>query len=503
MKYILYARKSSEDKSKQILSLESQVSEMKKLAANLGLVIDLVYTESKSAKLPNNRPIFLKMVKLLENTKEDYGILCWKIDRLSRNPIDSGKIQWLLQQGKIKAIQTSDRQYLPSDNVLLLNIEGSMANQYILDLSKNVKRGILTKIEKGLWPNFAPIGYLNDGKGGIVVDRIRARYIKKIFKLYATGNYTMKELANLMYDKGFRSRGNVKYHKSKIYKLINDSFYCGIMRFHGKEYEGKHETLISKKLYADCQKVMTEKQHPKKKQPHFHFRGLMICAKCGCLLTATRKKNRYVYYYCTNGRGGCSEHNHYLTQKEVIKALSGVFDHLFINEDEVERMHDNSLELLINHNPDNQEYLESKNHLLNEIKKRENRKEELFNLRLDKKISPKDYESRETIIKNEIKDFNDALKKLENEQEVVLTKETLELTKKFFLAPKSMKKAFFKISLNDKQKMLNQILWNSEIANKKLAKINFKEPFEALANYAENPDIDKLRRGRDSNPRYP
>ncbi|MFA4941655.1 MAG: recombinase family protein, partial [Patescibacteria group bacterium] len=98
MKYILYARKSSEDKSKQILSLESQVSEMKKLAANLGLVIDLVYTESKSAKLPNNRPLFLEMVKLLEtNSSEDYGIICWKIDRLSRNPIDSGKIQWLLQ----------------------------------------------------------------------------------------------------------------------------------------------------------------------------------------------------------------------------------------------------------------------------------------------------------------------------------------------------------------------------------------------------------------------
>ncbi len=504
MKYILYARKSSEDKSKQILSLESQVSEMKKLAFSLGLVIDLVYTESKSAKLPNNRPIFLEMVKLLEsdNSAEGYGILCWKIDRLSRNPIDSGKIQWLLQQGKIKAIQTSDRQYLPSDNVLLLNIEGSMANQYILDLSKNVKRGILTKIEKGLWPNFAPIGYLNDGKGGIVIDKIRARYIKKIFKLYSTGNYTMKELANLMYDKGFRSRSDIKYHKSKIYKLINDSFYCGIMRFHGKEYEGKHETLISKKLYADCQKVMTEKQHPKKKQPHFHFRGLMICANCGCLLTATRKKKRYVYYYCTNGRGGCSEHNHYLTEKEVINALSGIFDRMYIDEDEIERMHDNSVELLINHNPDNQEYLESKNHLLNEIRKRENRKEELFNLRLDKKISSEDYETKEAIIKNEIKEFNDSLKKLENEQEVVLTKEALELTKKFFLAPKSMKKAFFKISLDDKQKMLNQILWNSEIENKKLAKINFKEPFETLANCSENHDIDKLRRERDSNPRY-
>lgn len=100
MKYILYARKSSEDKSKQILSLESQVSEMKKLASSLGLEIDKIYTESKSAKLPNNRPLFLEMVKLLENSSGDYGILCWKIDRLNRNPIDSGKIQWLLQQYK-------------------------------------------------------------------------------------------------------------------------------------------------------------------------------------------------------------------------------------------------------------------------------------------------------------------------------------------------------------------------------------------------------------------
>ena len=494
MKYILYARKSSEDKSKQVLSLESQVIEMNKLASNLGLDIALTYTESKSAKLPNNRPLFLEMVKLLENNRsEDYGIICWKIDRLSRNPIDSGKIQWLLQQGHIKAIQTSDRQYLPSDNVLLLNIEGSMANQYILDLSKNVKRGIQTKIEKGLWPNFAPIGYLNDGKGGITVDKVRARYIKKIFKLYATGNYTMKELANLMFKEGFRSRGNVKYHKSKIYKLINDPFYCGTMVFHGKEYPGKHETIISRKLYDDCQKVMLEKQHPKKKRAYFPFRGLMTCAKCGCLLTASRKKKKYVYYYCTNGRGGCEEHNHYLREDEAIKTLGNIFDYITIDEDKVEMMYHNTKELMINNNPDRQEYLETKNHLLNEIKRQENRKEELFNLLLDKTIAKEDYEIKENIIKNEIKNLNEALEKLENEQEIVLTESTLELTKKFFLVPKQMKKAFFKVSLDDKRKMLSNILWNSSIANKKLAKIKFKEPFEILANCCVNDDIDNLR----------
>jgi site-specific DNA recombinase len=500
MKYILYARKSSEDKSKQILSLESQVNEMKKLATNLGLEIELVYTESKSAKLPNNRPIFLEMLKVIENSSSDYGIICWKIDRLSRNPIDSGKIQWLLQQGKIKAIQTSDRQYLPSDNVLLLNIEGGMANQYILDLSKNVKRGIQTKLEKGMWPNFAPIGYLNDGKGGIAVDTVRARYIKKIFKLYSTGNYTMKELANLMYESGFRSRTNLKYHKSKIYKLINDSFYCGLMQFHGKEYEGKHETLISRKLFSDCQKVMELKQHPKKKIEHFHFRGLMTCEKCGCLLTASRKKNKYVYYYCTNGRGGCSEHNHYLKEEEVIKQMSKVFDYMKVDEDEIEMMHANSLELLVNNNPDRREYLEAKRGLENELKRFENRKDELFNLLLDKSITKEEFETKEVAIKNEIKNFENSLKKLEDEQEVVLTAETLELTKKLFLSPKLMKKSFFQVSLDDKRKMLSKILWNSTIDNKKLAKVSFKEPFETLANCCVNSDIDNLRRGRDSNP---
>lgn len=112
---------------------------------------------------------------------------------------------------------------------------------------------------------------------------------------------------------------------------------------------------------------------------------------------------------------------------------------------------------------------------------------------LDKSISKEEFETKELVIKNEIKNFEKALKKLEDEQEVVLTKETLELTKKFFLSPKLMKKSFFQVSLDDKRKMLSKILWNSTIDNKKLAKVSFKEPFETLANCCVNSDIDNLR----------
>lgn len=168
---------------------------------SLSLEIEKIYKESKSAKMPDNRPLFSEMIDYIKtNDKESYGILCWKIDRLSRNPIDSATVQWLLQQGRIKVIQTADRQYLPSDNVLLFNVESSMANQYILDLSKNAKRGIIVKLEKGGFPNFAPVGYLNDkATKTIIVDNERAQYVRKAFEMYASGNYALKEITNILY----------------------------------------------------------------------------------------------------------------------------------------------------------------------------------------------------------------------------------------------------------------------------------------------------------------
>ena len=132
IKYALYCRKSTEDSSRQILSLDSQEKEMIKLAETLELNIVQVFRESKSAKKPDNRPQFSELINLIKWGKIQ-GVICWKIDRLSRNPIDSATIQWLLQQNELKIIQTMERQYLPGDNALLFNVESGMANQYILD----------------------------------------------------------------------------------------------------------------------------------------------------------------------------------------------------------------------------------------------------------------------------------------------------------------------------------------------------------------------------------
>ena len=148
IKYILYARKSTEDQKRQVQSIDDQVKILTELANRLDLEIIDTITESKSAKEPDNRPGFSKMMDRIKKG-EAKGILCWKIDRLTRNPVDEGTIKWLLQKGIIQSIQTYEKEYLPEDNVILVGVESGMANQYILDLSKNVKRGSKSKAEKG------------------------------------------------------------------------------------------------------------------------------------------------------------------------------------------------------------------------------------------------------------------------------------------------------------------------------------------------------------------
>lgn len=495
IKYALYCRKSTEDSSRQVLSLDSQEEEMKRLAKNLELNVVNVFRESKSAKKPNNRPIFSEMIKLIEKGKIE-GIICWKIDRLSRNPIDSASIQWLLQQNQLKIIQTMERQYLPSDNVLLFNVESGMANQYIRDLSNNVKRGIRAKLEKGYWPNLAPIGYLND-KSKIIIDTERAKYIKRIFELYSTGKYGVKEIADILFKEGFESRAGRKYHKSKIHKMLNNSFYCGIMEKDGEKYLGKYEPIISKKLFDDVQEILNKKKHVKRQTIPFSFRGLLKCANCGCQLTASKKKGKHIYYYCTNGKGNCLEHKAYLKEEYLSKELSSIFDKLIFDEKLIDLVYRAKLE----EGEKNNHYLnESIVDLQSKLKRLQERKNALLDAFLDKSVSKEDYNEKNKNIANEIIEINkdlEGINKKKNRQD----KNTLEQIKNVFLAPKTMRNKFLSSNPEEQKNILNILLWNADIENKKIANISYKQPYDVLSKIDNKSDFNSMRKGRDSNPR--
>ena len=313
--YFLYARKSTDVEDKQVRSIEDQLAVLRALAKEQGLNIVHEFIEKQSAKIPN-RPVFNEMLARIEKG-EAQGIICWKLDRLARNPIDGGQISWFLQKGIIEHIQTHDRSYRPSDNILMMSVEFGMATQYILDLSANTKRGLYEKVKRGEYPSIAPIGYLNDARTKTVaVNRNKAKIVKEAFELYSHGQSRLEDIAELFLKRGIVSKEGNRLHLSNVTKILSNPFYYGHFRYVGELYEGKYQPLITKKLFDKVQEVMKHRgwQDRKENDPR-PLCGLLKCGECGCSITAEGKTKKqkngnihnYTYYHCTKKKGLCSQ----------------------------------------------------------------------------------------------------------------------------------------------------------------------------------------------------
>ena len=331
IKYFLYARKSSEAEDRQAASIDAQKDELMKIAKDQGLHILDILEESQSAKKPG-RKVFNSMLERIYKGEAN-GILCWKLDRLARNPVDGGQISWMLQQSAVSQIVTFGRTYYPTDNVLMMQVELGMANQFIRDLSVNVKRGLQKKVRDGWMPSGAPIGYLNTPnkqKGYKTLEKDPERFplVRRLFDLALTGNYSMAQIWNISRKQlnlrtvPRRNIGGEHLSRSAIYAVLGNPFYYGWFEFplhSGNWNKGAHEPMVTKEEFDQVQKVMgrTNQPRPRHEERMFAFTGLMKCATCGCSITAQAKVKRckngnvhhYVYYNCTKKRydAGCTE----------------------------------------------------------------------------------------------------------------------------------------------------------------------------------------------------
>lgn len=313
LRYVLYARKSTESTERQVQSIDDQIKVLKALAQSYKLHITHELVEAKSAKAPDKRPVFDHAMQLIESGKAD-AFLTWKYDRLSRNPVDSGRLSYLLQNNVIKEIRTMERTYHPDDNVLLLSVEGGMANQYIRDLSKNVKRGMDSKAGKGWRPGIAPVGYMNDAAHRIIVqDEERAWIVRKMFDLLFSG-YSIQYITDYV-DKelGLRTirrhkSGGIPLHKSAVYTMFKNPFYCGYFKWNGELMRGAHEPIIS---FEEHRRAVALTSNQRAQRPKgelaFLYRGKITCGDCRCTVTpelkvkqTKRGKKYHTYYRCTH-----------------------------------------------------------------------------------------------------------------------------------------------------------------------------------------------------------
>jgi site-specific DNA recombinase len=307
MKHFIYSRKSSEDDDRQALSIVAQLSELGAMAQANNLSIVDTLTESKSAKEPG-REVFNEMLRRIEGGEAN-AILTWKLDRLARNFDDGGRIIGMLQRGVIQEIRTFEKTYLPSDNVLTIAVELGMANQYVRDLSVNIRRGIREKIRRGICCAKAPLGYINEPRLRTIEPHPKIfPKLKRIFEEFSKGDQTLMDFQRALTSAGILGpRSGKPLRLSPIGKILRNPFYYGAFVHKGEVHQGVHQPMMTKKMFDEIQEILLDTGKPQngyRKQKGFLFLNFANCASCGHAITAERHIKRsglkFHYYRCTH-----------------------------------------------------------------------------------------------------------------------------------------------------------------------------------------------------------
>lgn len=496
MKYFIYCRKSSEEDSRQTQSLDTQQRILLDLASNLNLEIVDIIKESKSARSDQNRPLFTNMLDRI--TKGDANaILVVHTDRLARNFIDAGFIIKFIEQGLIKEVRTPSSVFNNVPSLMYMGFDFVFASHYSRDLAVKVKAGNESKLLKGEYPSYAPIGYVNIKPGnGIEPDPIRAPFIRKAFELFSSRTYSTKTLANKLYDEGFRSRAGKKIYASGIYRILTNPEYYGLIERKGKLYSGKHKPLTSKQNFDLVQEIISGRSNPRKKTHDFTYRNFLVCEECGCKITAAIAKGKYTYYRCTNGKGNCQQHKRYWSESDVKKEFFNFFSNFALDPKRAEE----SFELYKKKKLEESGQKKNSNTAIDEqIKNLKAKLLRLEDMYIDGKISADRFDERKTEIHNELSQLR-VIKKQQNKREDGMTLELVEEIKN-----KAVQLSFIFEHGDDevKKDLMRSVLWNSNYLDGKITSTRVTKLWKPLENLNKIDDIEIWRRQWDLNPRTP
>lgn len=337
-KAVIYTRVSTREQEKEGFSIPAQEKLLRGYAFQNNLKIIKEFSDTETAK-QTGRKSFNEMLRFLANIDDCNIILVEKTDRLYRNIKDwvtvddiGVEIHFVKENVILSQSSRSSEKFMHGIKVL-------MAKNYIDNLSEEIKKGMKEKIEQGIYPSHAPIGYKNflrgDGKKVIVIDSEKAQIVKAAFELYATKNYSLLSLVEYINDElGYTSITGHKFKRSSLAQMLGNPIYYGEFIWGKKLYKGIHEPIVSKELWDKVQMVFKQK-----KRTPFHFitkkdfafSQLIQCGWCGCSLVGDIKKGKYVYYRCTHRKGKCPDK--YIREERLSELIAQELLNLRIDPD--------------------------------------------------------------------------------------------------------------------------------------------------------------------------
>ncbi len=480
MKSVIYARVSSKEQEETGYSIPAQLKLLNEYAAHNGHKVVKEFVDVETAKRAG-RENFNLMVDFLKKNTDVKTILCEKTDRLSRNFRDIAVLDDLVNQQNLSIVLVKENTTISreskSHEKFIFGIKALMAKNYIDNLSEESRKGMLEKAEQGLYPSLAPLGYKNielknNGKSHKVlqVDEQRAPMIQKLFRLYATCDYSLAQLVKLAHDEGLRNKNGGNVGKSAIHKILNNIIYYGEFQWNAKVYQGTHPPLVSKDLFNAVQEAFAAQNRPRQTKRQFAYRGLMVCGKCGCAITAEIKKGKYIYYHCTGFKGKCG--NKSVREEELSEQFAGTIKKIHITDDTLELVK----QALIKSHEDELEFHKKRINILNTQKtKLENRLHQIYIDKIDGEVSDEFYDNTVDKWQGELNQIKESMRRHENGDATYLSQgiHILELCNKAH-------RLYLQQTPTKRSKLLRYILSNCTLIDGSLTP-TYRKPFDLLA----------------------
>jgi len=485
MKAIILARVSSKEQEEG-QSIPSQVRRLTEYTIKKNLQVDQVFqvTESSSKE---TRKQFDQIIAYIKKSREPMALVTDTVDRLQRSfretPLldemrKEGKLELhFLREGLIVTSQSNSAQLLQWDIGVLF------ASSYVRQLSDNVKRSKEQSIKNGDWVSKAPLGYRNislpSGGKSIEVDQQNAPFIVKMFELYAQGTHSFQTVANEMNKLGMRNAQGNFILPSRVEITLKNPFYFGVMCVKGELYPHKYPALIPEYLFDKVQSIIASHG---KSPVHYAgkellFRGLIKCGRCGCTVSGDIKKQKYVYYACSNSKGTCSKL--WVREEKLMAELLAYFDKIQLSDEQISEI---IMHLKESYSNEQDFFKHSQESLRKELDHIQGRLSKLIDMHLDGGIDAEtyrlkleEYKARQREIAQEIKAHINA-----DESCLIIAQTVLSLAQR-------AKETFIGSKMNEKQQFLNFAFSNLRLDGRKLD-LELKEPFFTLAKMADQPE---------------
>lgn len=497
----IYIRVSTDEQAKKGYSIDMQENQCRNYISRLNGTVRKVYVDDGYSGRSLKRPQLKQLMDDIKVKKNRVSaVVAWRCDRMIRSTeyYQRNLRPLFAKYGVVLLSATEPNE--GRNNPYGKWMRNTQINNAELEsdlISIRTIMNLQEKARQGYFPGArVPVGYkriTDHGKRIVVPDEEKRHFIEKIFRLYSTGMYSFKTLADKMAKEGF-THNNRPCTKKTIENILSvyQIFYIGKFNYSFKQddgtyivkvCEGKHEPLISLALYEAAMQIKDRVSGQKINKHNFLYQGLIRCSRSNRLLTGEKQKGfnksgEYEYYRCHRTCEDCPKDCKRILKREVIdEAVIKSLKTINITPEQLKEIKSRIKDIL-----QYQEAFDEKRKTLIEvqIKKLKNRINQLYEDKLDGIISNDIYFDKKLTWENKLEDLT-----LEY---TALTKTNCELIRRFdkmFELSQNLTQRYLQSSDEEKREILKIICSNFFYEGSKLS-IEVKSAFTALIKLALN-----------------